>query len=190
MDIDDPRLFAAHAESSQTPLFEMAAASMAASSTARADAIDRALVVALARRLIAGDGAFVAALLAAAPSAPVMRHLWRCLIEAWREASRSEEDDSLTATLFAIPLVLVAAGKDGDGEIAGALGDTLRIAAVLREHRALGGSQAFALAPQLLTSEAFDPVRLPQLLKWQRQAADGGVDHLDLDPTPIATKAG
>ena len=190
MDIDDPRLFAAHAESSQTPLFEMAAASMAASSTARADEIDRALVVALARRLIAGDGAFVAALLAAAPSAPVMRHLWRCLIEAWREASRSEEDDSLTATLFAIPLVLVAAGKDGDGEIAGALGDTLRIAAVLREHRALGGSQAFALAPQLLTSEAFDPVRLPQLLKWQRQAADGGVDHLDLDPTPIATKAG
>jgi hypothetical protein len=190
MDIDDPRLFAAHAESSQTPLFEMAAASMAASSTARADAIDRALVVALARRLIAGDGAFVAALLAAAPSAPVMRHLWRCLIEAWREASRSEEDDSLTATLFAIPLVLVAAGKDGDGEIAGALGDTLRIAAVLREHRALGGSQAFALAPQLLTSEAFDPVRLPQLLKWQRQAADGGVDHLDLDPTPIATKGG
>jgi len=26
MDIDDPRLFAAHAESSQTPLFEMAGA--------------------------------------------------------------------------------------------------------------------------------------------------------------------
>ena len=32
--------------------------------------------------------------------------------------------------------------------------------------------------------------RLPQLLAWQRQAADGGVDHLDLHPTPIATKVG
>jgi hypothetical protein len=190
MDIDDPRLFAAHAESSQMPLFEMAEASLAASSIARADEIDRALVTTLARRLLAGEGSFVAALLAAAPSAAVMRHLWRCLIDAWREASRSGEEDSLTATLFAIPLVLVAAGKDGDGEIAGVLGDARRIAAVLREHRALGGSEAFALAPPLVTSEAFDPARLPQLIAWQRQAADGGIDHLDLHPAPIATKAG
>ena len=190
MDIDDPRLFAAHAESSQAPLFEMAEASLAAASVARADEIDRALVMSLARRLIAGEGSFVAALLAAAPSAPVMRHLWRCLIEAWGEASRSDEENSLTATLFAIPLVLVAAGQDGDGEVAGVLGDTLRIAAVLREHRALGGSETFALAPPLVTAEAFDFARLPQLLAWQRQAADGRVDHLDLHPTPIATKAG
>ena len=190
MDIDDPRLFAAHAESSQTPLFEMAEASLAASSIARADEIDRALVMALARRLIGGDGSFVAALLAAAPSAAVTRHLWRCLIDAWREASRSEADNSLAAMLFAIPLVLVAAGTDADGEIAGVLRDTLRIAALLREHRALGGSEAFALAPALITSEAFDLARLPQLLAWQRQAGDGGVDHLDLHPTPIATKAG
>lgn len=190
MDIDDPRLFAEHAESSQTPLFEMAEASLAASSIARVEEIDRALVMALTRRLVAGDGSFVAALLAAAPSAPVMRHLWRCLIDAWREASHGEEGNSLTATLFAIPVVLVAAGKDGDGEIAGVLGDTPRIAAVLREHRALGGSETFALASPLVTSEAFDFARLPQLLAWQRQAADGSVDHLDLHPTPIATKAG
>ena len=49
---------------------------------------------------------------------------------------------------------------------------------------------AFARAPALITSEAFDLARLPQLLAWQRQAGDGGVDHLDLHPTPIATKAG
>jgi hypothetical protein len=190
MDIDDPRLFAAHGESSQTPLFEMAEASLVASSIARADEIDRALIMALARQLIAGEGSFVAALLAAAPSAAVMRHLWRCLIGAWGEASRSDEQNSLKATLFAIPLVLVAAGKDTDGEIAAVLGDTLRIVAILREHRALGGSEAFALASPLVTSEAFDLARLPQLLAWQRQAADGRVDHLDLHPTPIATKVG
>jgi hypothetical protein len=190
MDIDDPRLFTAHAETSQTPLFEMAEASLAASSIARADEIDRALVTALSQRLIAGEGSFVAELLAAAPSGPVLRHLWRRLIDAWREASRAEEDDGLTATLFAIPLVLVAAGKDADGEIAGVLVDTLRVAAILREHRALGGSEAFAVASPLVTSDAFDLGRLPQLLAWQREAADGGVDHLDLHPTPIATKAG
>ena len=189
MEIDDPRLFTAHAEASQSPLFEMAEASLAASSITRADEIDRALVMALAHRLIAGEGSFVADLLAAAPSAPVVRHLWRRLSDAWREASRGEEN-SLTATLFAIPLVLVAAGKDGDGEIAGVLVDAVRIAAILREHRALGGSETFALASPLVTSDAFDLARLPQLLAWQRQAADGGVDHLDLHPTPIATKVG
>ena len=190
MEIDDPRLFTAHAEASQSPLFEMAEASLAASSITRADEIDRALVMALAHRLIAGEGSFVAELLAAAPSAPVVRHLWRRLSDAWREASRGDEEKSLTATLFAIPLVLVAAGKDGDGEIAGVLVDAVRIAAILREHRALGGSETFALASPLVTSDAFDLARLPQLLAWQRQAADGGVDHLDLHPTPIATKVG
>jgi hypothetical protein len=190
MEIDDPRLFTAHAEASQSPLFEMAEASLAASSITRADEIDRALVMALAQRLIAGEGSFVADLLAAAPSAPVVRHLWRRLSDAWREASRGDEEKSLTATLFAIPLVLVAAGKDGDGEIAGVLVDAVRIAAILREHRALGGSETFALASPLVTSDAFDLARLPQLLAWQRQAADGGVDHLDLHPTPIATKVG
>jgi len=189
MEIDDPRSFTAHAETRQSPLFEMAEASLAASSITRADEIDRALVMALAHRLIAGEGSFVAELLAAAPSAPVARHLWRRLSDAWREASRGEEN-SLTATLFAIPLVLVAAGKDGDGEIAGVLVDAVRIAAILREHRALGGSETFALAPPLVTSDAFDLARLPQLLAWERQAADGGVDHLDLHPTPIATKVG
>ncbi|HEX3632809.1 MAG TPA: hypothetical protein VHZ01_09910 [Casimicrobiaceae bacterium] len=190
MDIDDPRLFATQADGAQTPLFEMAEASLAASSVSRADEIDRALVTALAQRLIAGEGSFVADLLAAAPSAPVVRHLWRRAIDAWRAASRADDDEGLTATLFAIPLVLVAAGKDGDGEIAGVLGDTQRIAAILREHRALGGSETFALAPPLVASDAFDLPRLPQLLAWQRQAADGGVDHLDLHPTPIASKLG
>ena len=89
MDIDDPRLIRSAGRSlAQAPLFDMAEASLAASSIARADEIDRALVRALAQRLIAGDGSFVAELLSAAPSAPVARHLWRRLIDAWREASR------------------------------------------------------------------------------------------------------
>ena len=190
MNIDDPRVFAAQADSAQAPLFEMVEATLAASSTSRAEEIDRALVMALAQRFVAGEGSFVAELLATAPSASVKRHLWRRLIDAWREASRGEKNDGLAATLFAIPLVLVAAGKDRDGEIAGTLGDGERVAAILREHRALGGSRAFALATPLIASDSLDLAHLPQLLAWQRQAADGGVRHLDLYPTPIATKAG
>ena len=49
----------------------MAEASLAASSIARADEIDRALVMALAHRLIDGEGSFVAELLAAAPLRPL-----------------------------------------------------------------------------------------------------------------------
>jgi len=189
MDIDDPRVFAAPAESPQAPLFNMAEASLAASGIARADEIDRALVASLAERLLAGDGSFVADLVSAAPSAAVARHLWRRLDDAWREASRGNQGDRLTATLFALPLVLVAASKD-DAEIAGVLRDRGRVADILRAHRALGGSQTFGLAAPLITGDAFDLTRLPQLLEWQRQAADGRIDHLDWQPTPIAIRAG
>ncbi len=190
MDIDDPRVFATQTESAHAPLFNMAEASLAASSIARSDEIDRALVMALAQRLLAGEGSFLADLVAAAPSAQIARHLWRRLGDAWREASCGQPGDRLNATLFAIPLVLVAAGKDADAEIAGVLRDSASVATVLREHRALGGNQTFALAASLVASDAFDLTRLAQLLAWQRQAADGGVDRLDWQPTPIATQAG
>jgi hypothetical protein len=189
VDIDDPRVYAVKTEPAHAQLLEMAEASLAATSTARSDEIDRALVAALVQRLTAGEGAFLAELLAAAPSASVARHLWRRLVDAWRQAS-GDAAAGLGATLFAIPLVLVVAGNDGDGEIAGVLGDAARIAAILREHRALGGSETFALAPALIASDAFDLARLPQLLAWQRQAVDDGIDHIDLHPTPIATKTG
>ncbi|MGH8800650.1 MAG: hypothetical protein ACREX7_10425, partial [Casimicrobiaceae bacterium] len=186
MDIDDPRVFPAHADAAQAPLFQLAEASLAASSTLRSDEIDRTLVTALVRRLEGGDGSFLAELVAAAPSAPVARHLWRRSIDAWREASRGERRDRLAATLFALPLVLVAAGADGDAAIVGILGDRERVAAILREHRALGGGETFALASPLVAADTFDLARLPQLLAWQRQAASGAVDHLDLHPTPLA----
>jgi hypothetical protein len=189
MDIDDPRVYAVKTESAHAQLLEMAEASLAATSTTRSDEIDRALVTALVQRLAGGEGSFLAELLAAAPSASVARHLWRRLLDAWRQAS-DDIGAELAATLFAIPLVLVVAGKDGDGEIAGVLGGEARIAAILREHRALGGSETFALAPALIASDAFDLARLPKLLAWQRQPAGGRIDHLDLHPTPIATKAG
>lgn len=190
MDIDDPRVFSTPADAAQAPLFSLAEASLAAAGTARSDEIDRTLVVALVQRLCAGEGLFLADLLAAAPSAPVARHLGRRLNEAWREASRGESGEGLTATLFAIPMVLVAAGTDAEAKIAGVLGEVERIATILRAHRALGGSEAFALASPLAAADALDLVRLPQLLTWQNRAAEGALDHLDLNPTPIAVNVG
>ena len=189
MDIDDPRIFPAEADAAQAPLLDLAAASLAASSTIRAEEIDRALAAALAQRLYDRDGSFVAELVAAAPSPAIARQLWRRLEDAWRMASR-RGDDALGATLFALPLVLVAAGTEGDAEIAGGLHDVARIAAILRAHRALGGGETFALAAPLVAADALDLARLPQLLSWQRDAADGASDPLPLQPTPVAVKAG
>lgn len=189
MDIDDPRVFPVAADAGQAPLLELAAASLAASSAIRAEEIDRALAAALAQRLSDGEGSFIAELVAAAPSPPIARHLWRRLEDAWRLASR-RDDEALGATLFALPLVLIAAGTGGDAEIAGVLHDVARVAAILREHRALGAGETFALAPALVAADALDPARLPQLLSWQRDAADGATDPLLLQPTPVAVKAG
>lgn len=190
MDIDDPRVFPAQPDAASASLFRLADASLAASSAARSGEIDRTLAAALVQRLSEDDGLFLAELLAAAPSAAVARHLWRRLGEAWDDASRDGSAERLTATLFAIPVVLIAAGTDAEARIACVLADVQPVAAILREHRALGGSEAFAMGSPLVAADALDLARLPQLLAWQRQAAEGAVDHLDLKPTPIAVNSG
>ena len=177
IDIADPRVFPEHIDAVHAPLVELAAASLAASSSARADEIDDILVKALAERIGRGDGLLLAELFAAAPSAALARHLWRWLIAAWREASRAAAGEGVAATLFALPVVIVAGSQPGAAALAlsGILQDCDRIAAILHEHGALAGNRTFALASALATADAVDVPRLPTLLGWQRQAlASGG----------------
>ena len=77
-----------------------------------------------------------------------------------------------------------------DGAVDGVLGDPERIGAILREHRAVGGSQTFALASTLAAADAIDVARLPALLRWQREALAGAAPQRDLAPAPIALPAG
>ncbi|HKE40575.1 MAG TPA: hypothetical protein VKG21_12105 [Casimicrobiaceae bacterium] len=191
-DIADPRTFPETTDPVHAPLLDLAAASLAASSTVRASDIDRALVAALASLLKSGDGLLLSELLASAPSFAVARHLWRRLIEAWKEASRSVGSEQLTATLFAMPTVIVAAATSNDEIplVDGILKDPEQVAALLREHQALGGNQNFVLSGAIVAADSIDVAHLPLLLDSQRRVLAGDGANLDLPPTPIAIQAG
>ncbi len=190
-DIADPRVFPA-AGVAGSPLYALAAESLAETSTARADQIDRAVSAQLVQRLRAGDGRSLAAEFDTVPSVAIARHLWRRLIDAWREASRAAEGEHIRATLFAIPVVVVAGNQTSAAitSVDGVLGDPERIGAILREHGAVGGCQTFALAGALAAADAIDILQLPALLRWQREALVGDVAERDLAPAPIALPAG
>jgi hypothetical protein len=196
IEIADPRAFPERAEPSHAPLIELAEASLAATSAARADAIDRTLTTALAERLESGDALLLADLIAAAPSVAIARQLWRRLIDAWGVASRRSAADGVAATLFAVPVVVIAGSQstvDAPASVpavAGVLSDTARLAAILLEHRALAGNQAFGLADALVAADAVDVPRLSELLAWQRLAGTREALAHDLPPAPIAVQPG
>ena len=76
-DIPDPRSFPDRIEPAFAPEIDRAAASLASTSVAGADANDAALTEDLLDALRSGDAAWLAGLLAAAPSAAIARQLWR-----------------------------------------------------------------------------------------------------------------
>jgi len=185
-------VFPEHVDPAYAPLIELAAASLAAPSAARADAIDQVLIGALATRLCSADGLLLAELMAAATSYAVARHLWRRLIDAWREASRPPDGDGLAATLFAMPAVIIVgmASASEPPPVEGVLGEPERVAEVLREHGALAGNQTFSLSAAVTAADALDVARLPALLECQRRAARGGGANFDLPAAPIAVQSG
>jgi hypothetical protein len=194
IDIADPRIFTASVDPAHIALVDLAGAALAATETARADEISRALTQAMVERLHSGHSSLLEETIAAAPSPAIARALWRCLIEAWSPGWR-ESTRGLAATLFALPVVIIAGREQGAAEaqpepsLACVLADTSRLAAILREHGALGGNETFGLSPALVASDVIDVARLADLLAWQRLAAAGVPDH-DLPPTPIALQRG
>jgi hypothetical protein len=198
IDIADPRSYSAPTGAAQESLIRLAEASLAASSASRADEIDRTLVSALAGHLRADDAVWLADLFTAAPSAAVARHLWRTLIDAWRAVS-APEGDRVVATLFALPIVVVAGATSNasepaasaiGGALAGVLEDAERVATLLREHRVLGGNLSFSLAEALVAADDLDIPRLPTLLAWQKLAPSDGSAAREVRPTPMVIHPG
>ena len=194
IDIADPRAYCAPTGPVQESLIRLAEASLAASSASRAEEIDETLVRALVGHLQGEDMLWLVDLFSAAPSAAVARHFWRRLIDAWRAAS-APEGHSVVATLFALPVVIVAGATSKEAEpgastlggmLPGVLNEPARVIALLREHRALGGNLTFALAAPLVAADALDIPRLPNLLAWQNLSASDGPVARELHPTPMA----
>ena len=167
--LPDPRMFPdAHAAPPEhARLYALAAEAQAAGTRQQSDALDREIRVFLAAYL-ASSGAALAALFAGAPSVAVMRHLWRELDAVWKQGHASGEA-GLALTVFAVPLVIVSGGDGATADLAhpGVLAAPGSLAAILRDHGALGGSQSFALADALVSADAIDLARSPEIFAWQ-----------------------
>jgi hypothetical protein len=190
-DITDPRIFPSVSGSAHDPMFDLAASSLDSASGARADVCDRRLAREFAR-LLEGDAASLVRIFDDAPSAAVARQLWRQLIAAWREATLAVAAEPLQATLFAVPVVIVAGSQTAAAMPAldCVLAEPDRVRALLGEHRAVGGSRSFALAGALAGAEALGVAQMPMLLRWQREALGGNDAVRDLAPAPIVVPAG
>jgi hypothetical protein len=185
--LPDPREFppAESAPPAAVRLYALARDALGAPTRQAADVADHAIRAALAAMLHEEGGA-LAALFAGAPGVDVARHLWRQLEAAWRARA---DDRGLAFELFAIAVVVVTGGEGAaTATHPGVLDDPAALAALLREHGALGGSQAFSLSPALVGSDALDLARLPGLFAWQRLPVEPGTAPLParaLRPEPI-----
>lgn len=125
---------------------------------------------------------------AAAPSAAIARHLWRLLADV-------EQDDgaahaALRTTLFAMPVILVTALDAGSAAVtlSGVLAARQELEELLRESRAFGGCETFALSDTLIGADAIDIPALPALLTGRnpvRLADAPPLPPLDFPPAPI-----
>ena len=168
--LQDPRAWAAGAaaDDAVARLHAIAKAGLDAATSRDEEASREAARRALGALLHAGDGRGLALALAAAPSLPVARYLWRLLETIEGDAARSAA--GLSTMLFAIPVVVVAGlAQEGEGaRLPGVLGQRDALAALLLEHRALGGCETFALSGSLAAVDAIDLPRLPALVAGSR----------------------
>lgn len=192
-ELPDPRRYAQPdaAEPEAAALHALAARSLAAATAQASDVLDDAITSTLDAMLVRGDGAALAAVLDSAPTLAVYRHVWRSLsrLASWaRHAS-----DGLAVTLFAIPVVIVAAAPGGTGtstRLPGVVPDVDALVAVLREHGALSGNRSFALGNAFVTADAIDVANLPALLASRKLADGTGFAPLALPPAPVDATAG
>jgi hypothetical protein len=187
----DPRTFPAAriGDPALATRYALAQAAIDASTGNEADTLDATLREWLRTSLTSPGGALESAL-ANAPSVAVGRHLRRLLadIEQGDDAARSK----LRTTLFAMPLILVAALEPGTTPVTlpGVLPQAT-LAAVLRDARAFGGCETFAISPSLVATGAIDIAALPALLAHAHLEDDTTAlvrDGLDVAPAPIAVE--
>jgi len=192
--LPDPRGFPdPHAAAPEhARLYALAGEALAAGTRQHSDALDREIRVFLAAYL-ASSGDALAALFTGAPSVAVTRHLWRELDAVWRQG-RAPGTAGLALTVFAVPIVIVSGVEGATTDLAqpGILGAPESLAAILREHGALGGSQTFALANALVSSEAIELPQLPEIFAWQELPESRSGDPLPraLPPSPMNFPAG
>jgi hypothetical protein len=186
-ELADPRAWASpRAPGDAGVLHEAAAAAIAAPTAREADAFDASARALLSAAIARRDGVALAQWLGAAPSAAVARHLRRLLSDIERDGGDAA---GLRTTLFALPLIVVAALTEGEGTVTldGVLGHAQALAGMLRDARAFAGCETLALGNAVVGADAIDIRALPTLLARALlpESAPGVATVLDLPPAPM-----
>ena len=163
--LPDPRAFPIYEGNPANPLIELALASLAAELGVIQEKRDTELREQIAALLIAKNTSDINDALTRAPSLAVQRHITRLIASAHVDAGRTQGDATLPTTVFAIPVVIVAANPTLVN-IPGALPNIDAFVALMKEHGALRGNQTFALANALAASSALALDKLPASLDW------------------------
>ena len=192
--IADPRSWppAADAPARAAAFHTLARESLAAEIAQTSDRLDARIRGGFRALIDSGEGRELAQVFESAPSADLYRHLWRQLARA----EAPDADGAMAIHVFALPVTVVAgveAPVEAPRTLRCVLDDAAAIAAAMREHGALAGNQAFAIAPALAASEALDFEQLPARLAWTAMRDTFETDTLtprDLVPAPIEITGG
>ncbi len=163
--LPDPRAFPIYEGHPDNLLIDLALASLVAELGVIQEKRDTDLRERMVALLQSCDTREIADALSRAPSLAVQRHLTRVLANAHVEAGQAQGDSSLPATVFALPVVVVAANATAVN-IPGALPGIEAFVALMKANGALRGNQTFALSNALAAGRAFDLDKLPASLDW------------------------
>ena len=172
--LPDPRAFPIYDGNPANPLIDLALASLAAELGVIQEKRDAELREHLAALLISNKANEISDSLIRAPSLAVQRHITRLLASAHVNAGRGQGDATLPTTVFAIPVVIIAANPT-PVNIPGALPNIDAFVSLMKEHDALRGNQTFALSNALAASSSFALDKLPASLDWWALQADSPV---------------
>jgi hypothetical protein len=187
--LPDPRAFAIYEGTPSNPLIDLALASLGTEFGVIQEKRDIELRERLVGLLQTCDTAEISDALARAPSLAVQRHITRMLANAHVEAGRALGDASLPATVFAVPVVIVAANPS-PLNIPGALPNVEEFVTLMKLGGALRGNQSFALSNALAASHAFALDKLPASLDWWTLAPDTPRSPIAVERAPIPVPAG
>ena len=172
--LPDPRAFPLYDGAQPNPLIDLALASLAAELGVIQEKRDTELRQRLVSLLLSGDVGEIAEAFVHAPSHSVLRHITRSLASAHVDAGRARGDLALPSTVFAIPVVIVAANS-GSVNIPGALPNIDEIAALMKANGALRGNENFVLSNALAPASAWSLEKLPASLVWWSPASDASI---------------
>ena len=162
----DPRAFPLYDSAAQpNPLIDTALEALATEQSVVQQRLDESLVAQIAHALREKNTTPVADALARAPNLEVLRHLTRRVAEAHVAAGRALGDADLPATVFAIPLIIVA-GSSNPTQIPGAVPDVTELIAAMKGNGALRNNQTFALSNSLMSAATLALPNLPDSLNW------------------------